>query len=159
MALADAGLAAECQRVWAGFAAVNGITPEDVAVSFRALVEGHAGLGSLFEIGDGIGVAAWIHSRQAAALDGVTTESVRTVAPSWFLDFVGVDPDHQGKGFGAALVRFGLARARADGGPAVLETAIASNVPFYEHLGFHVAKDIDAPASGPHVWFLRADPR
>ena len=62
-----------------------------------------------------------------------------------------------GGGLASALVRHGLARARAAGEPAFLETSIASNVPRYEHLGFRVVEQADAPEGGPEIWFMRAD--
>ena len=42
--------------------------------------------------------------------------------------------------------------------PAFLETAKPGNVPMYEHLGFRVVEESDAPDGGPTIWFLRADP-
>jgi len=42
--------------------------------------------------------------------------------------------------------------------PAFLETARPENVPKYEHVGFRVVNDEDAPSSGPHVWFMQFDP-
>ena len=78
--------------------------------------------------------------------------------PHWFLDHIGVDPDQQGRGIGGALVRLGLEWSRHDGVPAFLETANPVNVPLYEHFGFRVVEDADAPREGPHIWFMRFNP-
>ena len=48
--------------------------------------------------------------------------------PFWYAHFVGVHPDAQRKGWGAALVRAGLDRARAENLPVYLETARPENV-------------------------------
>jgi GNAT superfamily N-acetyltransferase len=79
--------------------------------------------------------------------------------PVWHLDSVAVDTPWRGTGIGGALVRFGLERARADGTPAFLETGNPRNVPYYQHLGFEIVADLDAPNGGPHVWFMRWDDR
>jgi ribosomal protein S18 acetylase RimI-like enzyme len=76
----------------------------------------------------------------------------------WFLDILAVDPRARGRGLAGTLVRHGLTRAFAEGLPAVLETAKASNVPMYEHLGFRVVEEAEAPLGGPTIWFMRAEP-
>jgi ribosomal protein S18 acetylase RimI-like enzyme len=78
--------------------------------------------------------------------------------PMWFLEHVGVDPQHQGRGVGAALVRHGLIGADEQRLPAVLETANARNLSFYESFGFRVFAEGDAPGDGPRIWFMRRDP-
>ena len=79
--------------------------------------------------------------------------------PAWFLDQIGVDPAHQGSGIGGALISHGLAMADAAGLPAILETGNARNVPFYQRCGFRIDEEADAPDGGPHIWFMRRDPR
>jgi predicted N-acetyltransferase YhbS len=76
----------------------------------------------------------------------------------WYLDQIGVEPTHQGRGVGAALIELGLERARGDGLPAFLETAVAGNVGYYERFGFRVTLQGDAPLGGPHIWFMQFDP-
>ena len=78
--------------------------------------------------------------------------------PIWYLDMLGVDPRAQGRGYGTALLAIGLDAARRDGVPAFLETSSEDNVGFYEHHGFAVVGDGDAPGGGPHVWFMRGEP-
>jgi GNAT superfamily N-acetyltransferase len=78
--------------------------------------------------------------------------------PCWFLDIHGVRETARGRGVASALVRQGLDRAHAAELPAVLETGNPANVPMYEHLGFRVVEEGEAPDGGPTIWFLRADP-
>ena len=78
--------------------------------------------------------------------------------PHWYLDHLAVAPEHQGKGLGSALIRFGLDRARKDGTCAFLETSRERNVGLYEHLGFRVIRADHTPGGGPFIWFMRWDP-
>ena len=74
-----------------------------------------------------------------------------------YLHYAGVRPEYQGKGWGGAAIREGLARAEAEGKPVYLETATASNVGLYQSLGFTVREEWDVPKGGPHFWsMLRA---
>jgi ribosomal protein S18 acetylase RimI-like enzyme len=56
--------------------------------------------------------------------------------PHWYLQFIGVARDGQGRGIGGALLKAGLARAA--GQPCYLETATPSNVGLYQAHGFGV---------------------
>ncbi len=64
----------------------------------------------------------------------------RPQAPHHYLVAIGVHPDHQGKGYGGALIRAAIAMAEADPESAgiALDTGSASNQALYEHFGFHV---------------------
>ena len=72
----------------------------------------------------------------------------------WYLHYAGVRPQHQGKGWGGAAIRAGIARAEADGMPVYLETATDSNVGLYQSLGFKVTGEWDVPKGGPHFWSM-----
>ena len=77
--------------------------------------------------------------------------------PFWYLHIAGCDPAHQGKGFGAAVVRAGFDRAAADGVPVYLETPLEKNIGFYQGLGFALTGDWQVPGGGPRFWsMLRA---
>ncbi|MEZ0067020.1 GNAT superfamily N-acetyltransferase [Streptacidiphilus sp. MAP12-20] len=71
--------------------------------------------------------------------------------PHWYLYIIGVEPDQQGHGIGAALLRAGLERADADGLPAYLESSDIANVPLYEHFGFEVTGAVALPAGAPEI--------
>lgn len=74
--------------------------------------------------------------------------------PYWYLAFVGVRPEFQGKGWGGAIIRDALARIEGDGLPAYLETATPENVPLYLRLGFEIIEEWDVPGGGPHFWSM-----
>jgi ribosomal protein S18 acetylase RimI-like enzyme len=74
--------------------------------------------------------------------------------PFWYLHFVGVAPDFQGKGWGGSIIRDGLARAASDKLPTYLETATPENVPLYQRLGFDIIEEWDVPDNGPHFWSM-----
>ena len=76
--------------------------------------------------------------------------------PHWYLFSIGVRPDQQGHGLGAALLRHGLKRTQTSGVPCYLETANARNLPFYQKHGFRVVEEKHLPDAGPGVWSLVA---
>jgi len=59
---------------------------------------------------------------------------------------------------GAALIEHGLVAAREESLPCFLLTGRAGLVAYYERRGFRVVHDADAPAGGPHVWFMQTTP-
>ncbi|MET9959813.1 GNAT family N-acetyltransferase [Streptomyces sp. NPDC006326] len=77
--------------------------------------------------------------------------------PHWYLPALGTDPALQGAGIGSALVREQLAHCDRLGQPAYLESGKASNVPFYERLGFRVTREIRLPDGGPALWPMWRD--
>lgn len=70
----------------------------------------------------------------------------------WYLHYVGVRTDHQGKGHGGRIIRAQTAVADADGQRCWLETATPENVPLYERLGFVTQVEWDVAGGGPHFW-------
>ncbi|MGQ3100653.1 MAG: GNAT family N-acetyltransferase [Sphingopyxis solisilvae] len=70
----------------------------------------------------------------------------------WYLHYVGVRTEHQGKGHGGRIIRAQTAVADADGLPCWLETATPENVSLYERLGFVTQVEWDVPDGGPHFW-------
>lgn len=78
--------------------------------------------------------------------------------PHWYLPFIGVDPLHQGKGAGTALLRHGLARCDRDGLPAYLEATSPRNRRLYERHGFAAVGTIRA-GSSPRMWPMVRAPR
>ncbi len=151
---------------------------ERVRLNFLQFGGGFAELGMLYEAGDGAGVAAWVPPGSTermvemevgtrAAIAATTTdggaryfamwdwiEAMVPDVPQWYLDLIAVAPERRGEGIGAALIRWGLDRAKTDGVPAVLETAQPDNVALYEHFGFRVVLEGDVPGGGPHIWFM-----
>lgn len=71
----------------------------------------------------------------------------RPKARFWYLHYVGVRRDHQGKGHGGRIIRAQTAVADAEGLPCWLETATPENVPLYERLGFVTQVEWDVPVA------------
>ncbi|MEY9964637.1 GNAT superfamily N-acetyltransferase [Streptacidiphilus sp. MAP12-16] len=69
--------------------------------------------------------------------------------PHWYLYLLGVEPDLQGTGVGAALLRSRLDRVDAERLPAYLESSNPVNIPLYEHFGFKVTGALGLPKDAP----------
>jgi len=69
----------------------------------------------------------------------------------WYLHMAGCHSGNQGKGFGGAAIRAGLACADAERSKAYLETADPKNLPIYRALGFEIVHTWQVPA-GPQFW-------
>jgi GNAT superfamily N-acetyltransferase len=65
----------------------------------------------------------------------------------WHLPLIGVRPDHQGKGYGSALMEPVLDQCDREGKVAYLEATGPSNVRLYQRLGFEVIGSISAGPS------------
>lgn len=75
--------------------------------------------------------------------------------PHWFLPFIGVDPSHQGKGYGAALMQHALIPCDRDHTLAYLESSNPKNIPLYERDGFELLGTIQVGTSPPIFPMLR----
>jgi GNAT superfamily N-acetyltransferase len=76
----------------------------------------------------------------------------------WYLSMIGVDPKAQGRGLGAELLRYSLARCDREHALAYLETANPRNIPLYERFGFEVTQPFQIGAS-PRVTPMLRRPR
>jgi GNAT superfamily N-acetyltransferase len=79
--------------------------------------------------------------------------------PHWYLPFIGVDPFHQGKGYGAALMKHALIPCDRDHTPAYLESSNPKNIPLYERHGFELLGTIQVGTSPPIFPMLRTPAR
>jgi ribosomal protein S18 acetylase RimI-like enzyme len=133
--------------------------------------------GSLWVTNDLSGVAAWmapgteydddaLNAVVVPALDACGGQAERQLRfwkwadehrPSeshWYVDVVGVDPDHRGRGLGKLLLEDGLARLDAIEAAAHLITDKLESARWYKRHGF-VAQSVEqAPEGGPSVWFM-----
>jgi ribosomal protein S18 acetylase RimI-like enzyme len=75
--------------------------------------------------------------------------------PHWFLPFIGVDPAHQGKGHGDALMTYGLKRCDRDRTPAYLESSNPRNISLYRRHGFKELGTIQVGSSPALIPMLR----
>ena len=73
--------------------------------------------------------------------------------PYSYLRYVGVAPGAQGKGWGGAIVRAGVAKAAEQGLGVLLETATPDNVTIYTRLGFEILEEWEVPG-GPKFWTM-----
>lgn len=73
----------------------------------------------------------------------------------WHLPLIGVDPAHQGKGIGAALLRYVLQACDREKLPAYLEATSVRNMALYERHGFEALGRIQVADSPPVVPMAR----
>ena len=86
-----------------------------------------------------------------------TPGSAQVSRPVRYLLVLGVAPQHQRRGLGAALLAEGLSRADAHGEVVYLETSAAANVGYYRRWGFQVLAGSPAPlvVGGPLMWRMQ----
>jgi len=153
--------------------------PENYEAGFAEFVPIFAGsafdLGTAHVVGDFAGAALWLPpgvGPDEEALVGLIERTAdRSIqadlfhmfermaqyhpeGPHWYLPLIGVVPAEQGKGLGAALMRYALARCDADGLPAYLESTSPRNISLYERHGFEAVAEIregSSPAVVPMV--------
>jgi ribosomal protein S18 acetylase RimI-like enzyme len=77
----------------------------------------------------------------------------------WYLAFVGVDPDWQGRGLGSALIQPVLERCDREGTPAYLEASTERSRALYERNGFEVMMEYRLWDEGPLGWQMWRKPR
>lgn len=139
---------------------------------FRVMIAGDAAAGRIFATAGGEAVTLWRSPGRARASRSEFAASAFPFlcalgpgigrglkvsgqiekhypdTPFHYLHFAGCIPEQQGRGFGAAAIRAGLAQADADHLPAYLETASEGNIGLYRSLGFeltaqwHVSRDL-----------------
>lgn len=107
------------------------------------------------------GLGAVLESTVAHSLAKETTaifEQMTTYHPTephWYLPLIGVDPAHQGKGHGDALMACALAKCDRDRAPAYLESSNPRNISFYRGYGFEPLGAIQIGSSPTLVPMLR----
>lgn len=78
--------------------------------------------------------------------------------PHWYLPLIGVDPHHQGRGHGSALLAHALAACDRDQQLAYLEATNPRSLPLYERHGFEVLGRIQEGTS-PTLFPMLRRPR
>ena len=145
-----------------------------VATLYGALLADSFRLGEVFVTANVAGVACWLPPgaeaisflrqvragmlavpfrfglggfRRLLAYDAMAAHlhHVHAAMPHWYLSAIGVEPDHQGKGIGGALMQPILHRADSAGLHCYLETHRESNVRMYERNGFGICQRADVP--------------
>lgn len=77
----------------------------------------------------------------------------------WYLEILGVHPDHQGQGLGSALMRPVLDRCDAEGLPAYLESSSPRSALLYRRHGFTETEEFPLGPECPPTWRMWRDPR
>ena len=70
------------------------------------------------------------------------------------LSSLGVDPEHQGKGYSSELLRAMFRRLDQEKVPCVLETQTEKNVKLYSHIGFRVVDETMILKTGIPNWLM-----
>jgi ribosomal protein S18 acetylase RimI-like enzyme len=78
--------------------------------------------------------------------------------PHYYLPFLGVHPDWQGRGLGSALLAPVLARCDRERVPAFLEASTPRNRALYERHGFEVIEEFALGRGAPPQWRMWRDP-
>lgn len=158
--------------------------PHQYLTNFPRFVRAFAGAafeqGSAECVEDYSGVALWlppgIHSEEKALIEllqqtipepdqagvfGVLEQmdAYHPTEPHWYLPMIGVDPAHQGKGYGSALLKQALARCDRDDKLAYLESSNPKNIPLYQRHGFELLGTIQVGSSPPLFPMVRKPQR
>jgi GNAT superfamily N-acetyltransferase len=117
-------------------------------------------LGPLAQLRLAPGMIAALGSRLPQTLRAISTiESNHPHEPHYYLAFIGVEPELQGRGIGTALLQPILERCDQEGMPAYLEASAPRNRTCYERQGFEVTEEFRFPRDGPPSWRMWREPR
>ncbi|MFF0230643.1 GNAT family N-acetyltransferase [Micromonospora sp. NPDC005252] len=150
--------------------------PRYAATFFGNLFDRRVHRSSIWTIGGGASVAIWEPPAESPAAGHGSPAEARYPAdvwarvqgydeavhaalptyPFWYLGVLGTHPDSAGRGWGRAVMRAGLARAAADGLPAILETSNPANVELYRRAGWEVVGSLSEPRP---TWIMQQSPR
>jgi GNAT superfamily N-acetyltransferase len=87
-----------------------------------------------------------------------TLEAKHPREPHFYLPFVGVAPEWQGRGLGSAVMAPMLERCDAEGTPAFLEASTPRNRALYERHGFAVTEEFTLGGGAPPQWRMWRQP-
>ena len=99
-------------------------------------------------------------SKRIKPIEQHSTMVHREFAPGdhWYLQTLGVEPAHQGKGYGSLLMEYMLEKIdNTNPLPVFLETSTEINVKFYKRFGFEVVREGIIPDTGVEQWYLLRD--
>jgi len=96
-------------------------------------------------------------SKRIKPIEEYNTKGHREFAPGdhWYLQTLGVEPTHQGKGYGSLLMEYMLEKIdNSNPLPVFLETSTEINVKFYKRFGFEVVREEIIPETDVEQWYL-----
>lgn len=129
----------------------------EAATTWRAPGRGHLSFREMLQQ-----AWPWIStSRSALAralIVSAASDANHPKEPHWYLHIAGCAPAAQGKGFGGAAIRAGLARSDAAHVAAYVETGNETNLAMYGALGFQITHDWTVK-NGPRCWSMLRKPR
>jgi ribosomal protein S18 acetylase RimI-like enzyme len=88
-----------------------------------------------------------------------TIEAHHPHQPHYYLAFVGLEPELQGRGIGSRLLRPVLERCDRERMPAYLEASSPRNRALYLRHGFEVTGEFCYPKNGPPSWPMWREPQ
>ena len=107
--------------------------------------------------GDALGTMNQLeHARFDAFWSWIATH--RPAEPHWYLDHIGVAPEHRRTGIAARLIQVGIDAADMDGVPVFLFTSSPANVRYFLRFGFDVTNMGSAPIGSPVIWSMVRSP-
>jgi ribosomal protein S18 acetylase RimI-like enzyme len=83
------------------------------------------------------------------------TQRAHTKDPHWYLAVLGIDPAHQGRGVGVALLHPVLERLDREERTGYLETSKERNIAWYARQGFALEDTIEVRSGAPPIWTMR----
>lgn len=96
------------------------------------------------------------NNREMQAFSDYIDDMHARLAPfrHWFLQTIGVSPEHQGQGHGGRLLKSMLTRLDSENLPCYLETLDEKDISFYEHYGFKVLEKSAVPDTDLVNWAM-----
>jgi ribosomal protein S18 acetylase RimI-like enzyme len=105
-----------------------------------------------------LGFRNYKQSMDCESFVGKTQEVIMNNRPHYYLWGLGVDPLHQAKGIGTALMLPLLKKANAQKTPIFLETHAEENVRYYQRHGFTLMCTKKIPRYGLPIWCMLREP-
>ncbi len=98
-----------------------------------------------------------VHDRKQENLFAIFEQmgAFHPTEPHWYLPLIGVDPAHQNKGHGSALLKHALVPCDRDNKIAYLESSNPANISLYERHGFELLGTIEVGTAPPVFPMLR----
>ena len=126
---------------------------DNLGTSFwRALISGAMWLGMKMGMETG---------RRMQELENYVSEKRCKLVPGkhWYLLLLGVDPQHQGKGYASQLLNGMFKDTDEEGLPYYLETEGSNNMSMYKHFGFRVIDEYAVPNTEVELIAILREPK